>query len=81
MYLSVIGMKYNFYHSFQLLSIGLPVGQQDARVTLDASSNWRELVVGGEGTPDPTETRKDCHYYNCFNVYRCGRSGNQHMSV
>lgn len=69
-------------------------GADDARMSLLAAGSWEEVVVGSPGgvgagvgvvgdesIPEPTATRDDCHYYNCFNVYRCGRSGNQRLSV
>lgn len=70
-------------------------GADDARMSLLAAGSWEEVVVrspgsgvgvagaGGvdESAPEPSTTRDDCHYYNCFNVYRCGRSGNQRLSV
>lgn len=66
-----------------LLGAGLTSGGPDARLSLEAASNWEELVVGRSGGHDltPTPIRQDCHYYNCFNVYRCGRNGNQRLSV
>ncbi|KAK4313111.1 hypothetical protein Pmani_015536 [Petrolisthes manimaculis] len=75
----------------QLAGLGVGGGADDARLSLLAAGSWEEVVVGStggggigvvsEGIPEPTATRDDCHYYNCFNVYRCGRSGNQHLSV
>ncbi|XP_069936636.1 exostosin-2, partial [Cherax quadricarinatus] len=65
----------------QIFTSGLSSGNQDARLSLDAASDWDELVVGGDADSTSTPTRNDCHFFNCFNVYRCGRSGTQRMSV
>ncbi|KAK8379154.1 hypothetical protein O3P69_019178 [Scylla paramamosain] len=65
----------------QMVGVGLASGGSDARVSLEAASHWEELVVGGGGQQQPTPSRHNCHYYNCFNVYRCGRNGNQRLSV
>lgn len=79
--LVVLVVAITFLGCIQLLGIGLTPGNQDARLSLEASSHWQELVVGDDGTPQPIETRSDCNYFTCFNVYRCGRSGNQRISV
>ncbi|XP_069179265.1 exostosin-2-like [Procambarus clarkii] len=65
----------------QLLTTGLSPGSQDARLRIEATNHWEELVMGEEGAPTSTDTRDDCHYFNCFNMYRCGRSGTQRISV
>ncbi|XP_047485553.1 exostosin-2-like [Penaeus chinensis] len=77
----VITVAFSLIGTLQLLSLGLSPIIHDGRLNLEASSHWQELVVGGEGTPDISKTRYDCHYFNCFNVYRCGRGGYQRISV
>lgn len=70
-----------FLGGTQLLNLSISPLQRDARISLDTWSHWQELIVDGKGKPDPTPTRDDCHYFNCFNVYRCGRGGQQQMSI
>ncbi|XP_066966241.1 exostosin-2 isoform X1 [Macrobrachium rosenbergii] len=65
----------------QLFNWSITSSHGDARVNLETWSHWQELMVDGKETPDPTPTRFDCHYFNCFNVYRCGRGGHQQLSV
>ncbi|KAK7068662.1 Exostosin-2 [Halocaridina rubra] len=65
----------------QLLNLGLFPGSGDAQVSLESWSQWQELIVDGKNSPAPSPTRLDCHYFNCFNVYRCGRGLHQQMSV
>ncbi|XP_037797192.1 uncharacterized protein LOC119592444 [Penaeus monodon] len=77
----VITVAFSLIGTLQLLSLGLSPIIHDGRLNLEASNHWQELVVGGEGTPDASKTRYDCHYFNCFNVYRCGRGGYQRISV
>ncbi|XP_064118315.1 exostosin-2-like [Macrobrachium nipponense] len=65
----------------QLFNWSITSSHGDARVNLETWSQWQELMVDGKETPDPIPTRFDCHYFNCFNVYRCGRGGHQQLSV
>ncbi|KAG0712140.1 Exostosin-2 [Chionoecetes opilio] len=66
----------------QVVGVGVVSGGGDARLGLEEAGQWEEVVVRGPpGGQLPAPTRHDCHYYNCFNVYRCGRNGNQRLSV
>ncbi|MCL4129696.1 UNVERIFIED_CONTAM: hypothetical protein GTU68_040981 [Idotea baltica] len=64
----------------QIVNLTVTVSRDDAKRTLSAPSQWPEVTVT-KGSVKVLETDRKCNFFNCFNVYRCGRSGHQKLSV
>ncbi|KAB7508164.1 Exostosin-2 [Armadillidium nasatum] len=64
----------------QILNISVSISNYDAKTILATPSQWQEVQIQ-KNVVSITPTEEKCNFFNCFNVYRCGRAGHQKLSV